>query len=362
MSVPRQPWIHSARVDLGFILLPPVLATLAVAWLAWTGRDIDRIPDWAWLGLIVGVDVAHVWATMYRTYFDRREWRRRPVLFAAIPAGCLAGGIALYAAGPAVFWRVLAYLAVFHFVRQQYGFLRIYSRGDPGPRWIGRWVDAPAVYLAAVYPIVHWHAHLPRNFHWFMEGDFLAAPVGVLLPVLRFAWGAWLTVWGARELVAWRLGQLNVPRVLLVGATAASWYTGIVWLDGDLAFTATNVIAHGIPYLALVWTYWSRSASSARSARGWRRPVAVAVFVGSVLVLGYLEEGLWDGMIWREHPGLFRPFQWLPEAGPVLAGILVPLLAVPQATHYVLDAFIWRLRKGDTGWVSGTLRNPGRSG
>ncbi len=38
--------------------------------------------------------------------------------------------VALYSLGSMVFWRVLAYLAVFHFIRQQYGFMMIYRRND----------------------------------------------------------------------------------------------------------------------------------------------------------------------------------------------------------------------------------------
>ncbi|MCC6273443.1 MAG: hypothetical protein IT572_08250 [Deltaproteobacteria bacterium] len=38
------------------------------------------------------------------------------------------------------------------------------------------------------------------------------------------------------------------------------------------------------------------------------------------------------------------------QKNPRLA-ILVPLLALPQATHYVLDGFIWRMRGGDLEWT-----------
>ena len=34
--------------------------------------------------------------------------------------------MALYSRGELVFWRALAYLAVFHFVRQQYGWMALY--------------------------------------------------------------------------------------------------------------------------------------------------------------------------------------------------------------------------------------------
>jgi len=45
-------------------------------------------------------------------------------LYSLVPVLGLTIGIALYSEGELVFWRVLAYLAVFHFIRQQYGWLR----------------------------------------------------------------------------------------------------------------------------------------------------------------------------------------------------------------------------------------------
>ena len=62
-----------------------------------------------------------------------------------------SAGFGLYQAGEDVFWRVLAYLAVFHFVRQQWGWVAMY-RGrlrerDP----FGLWLDRLAIYLATIY-------------------------------------------------------------------------------------------------------------------------------------------------------------------------------------------------------------------
>ena len=35
-------------------------------------------------------------------------------------------------------------------------------------------LDALTVYGATVAPLVFWHANLPRKFHWFLDGDFVA--------------------------------------------------------------------------------------------------------------------------------------------------------------------------------------------
>ena len=127
---------------------------------------------------VVGVDVAHVWSTFWRVYADPQELRRRPVLYAALPATAYALGVLAYTAGPLVFWRILAYVAVFHFVRQQYGWVALYRRkngenGEPGAAWERR-LDMATIYGATVAPLVFWHANMPRRFHWFLDGDFVA--------------------------------------------------------------------------------------------------------------------------------------------------------------------------------------------
>jgi hypothetical protein len=44
--------------------------------------DIEsEIPDWAWILLIVGIDVAHVYSSIHRTYVDPHELSRRPILY-----------------------------------------------------------------------------------------------------------------------------------------------------------------------------------------------------------------------------------------------------------------------------------------
>jgi hypothetical protein len=73
----------------------------------------------------------------------------------------------------------------------------------------------------------------------------------------------------------------------------------------------------------------------------WSLPLAI----GALLVLAFVEEGLWDGLVWREHLALFPGFASLPAIeSDTWLGVVVPLLAVPQLTHYVIDGVIWRLK------------------
>jgi hypothetical protein len=48
-------------------------------------------------------------------------------------------------------------------------------------------------------------------------------------------------------------------------------------------------------------------------------------------------------MVWRERGEIFGLFAALPQLMSKEAlAIIVPLLSLPQTTHYVLDGFIWK--------------------
>ena len=174
LALARRPWLFSPVLDISVFLGSALLSMIALGVGHFLGVLHSETPDWAWVPFVLLLDVAHVYSTGFRVYFDRNEVRRRPLLYGGVPVICLVAGVLLYAAGDLVFWRVLAYLAVFHFVRQQYGWVALY-RAKAGERvaWERR-LDNAAIYLATVFPLAYWHAHLPRQFTWFIEQDFVS--------------------------------------------------------------------------------------------------------------------------------------------------------------------------------------------
>jgi hypothetical protein len=355
----KQPWIYSARVD-GVFILAPALVVTALALLFRGSLAAASVQPWMWGVLIIGVDVAHVYSTLYRTYADPAEFNARRTLYTLVPLLCWIGGTLLYCMGPLVFWRAIAYLAVFHFVRQQYGFMMIYARGERGHPPLHRALDQAVIYLATLYPLIYWHTHLPRQFEWFIAGDFVSLPFPALNSAALAVYIVCLGLYAAKEARAWlREKTFNIPKNVLLAGTALSWWTGIVLFNNDLAFTAANVIAHGIPYMALIWIYGRNQGEiepgkkllNLVSFRKFFSAAALPLFAGLMILFAYCEEGLWDGMVWAEHRGLFRPFAALPAIDDKMTlAWLVPLLALPQLTHYVLDAFIWRMREKGTPW------------
>src|ERR1051325_8042213 len=122
----REWWLFGPRADV-CVFGGSALASLLLLWVgARAGVLEGDSPEWAWVPAVLLVDVAHVYASMFRVYFDVEELKSRAALYMLAPAIALALGVALYSEGEALFWRALAYLAVFHFVRQQYGWVALY--------------------------------------------------------------------------------------------------------------------------------------------------------------------------------------------------------------------------------------------
>src|ERR1700754_904574 len=126
-------WLFSRNTDLAVFLGSAVVSLLALWIGARAGVLNGDAPDWAWVPAVLLIDVAHVWSTVFRVYLDKDEMQRRPTLYWLVPVISFAIGVALYSEGEVVFWRALAYVAVFHFVRQQYGWVALY-RAQVGER------------------------------------------------------------------------------------------------------------------------------------------------------------------------------------------------------------------------------------
>lgn len=351
------PWIHSRWLDMPFILAPPFVTLLLVLLFPqWFGPDA-MLTEVHWLVLVLLIDVAHVYSTIYRTYLDKEAVRHYRFQLVWLPLFAFVTMVLLHSSSREWFWRCMAYLAVFHFVRQQYGFMRLYARKDLVPPW-KRHLDGVAIYAATLAPMLYWHFSYPRRFDWFVEGDLVGANVPALANGVLVLHAIVLVLYGVSELLLFaRGGTFNLPKNVLVIGTAISWAMGIIWYNGDVTFTLFNVVGHGVPYMALVWAYGRRKRERAtepgRLARVFFSLRAVPVYLLILFLLAFFEEGLWNSMVWHEHASIFGLFSGLPALdGHIVLSFLVPLLSLPQVTHYIIDAFIWRMRpeKDKDGW------------
>jgi hypothetical protein len=340
-SIRQNKWLFSPSVDLS-VFLGSAVVSLLLLFIGAQYRLLDQdSPDWTWISAVLLIDVAHVWATSFRVYFDTEELKRRPFLYTLVPLFGYLIGVALYSESALTFWRVLAYIAVFHFVRQQYGWVALY-RAKLGERnRVTWWIDAAAVYLATIYPLAFWMTALPRNFEWFVQNDFANIPAlvpQILFPIYVLSL---IVYFGKSIYFYFAEGFLNPGKDIIVATTAVCWYVGIVALNSDYAFTVTNVIIHGVPYFALV--YWYTKARKETATRVYKTLSSNwLVFLATLWMLAYVEELFWHRGVWHERMWIFGAAENGGWDWTNLKIFLVPLLAVPQLTHYVLDGFLWK--------------------
>ena len=81
---------------------------------------------WLIAFLIFGLlDYPHVHATLFRTYLDKAEIARKKKLYIAVPILALIVSISIYHISAILFYSYLAYFTIFHFIRQQYGWMDV---------------------------------------------------------------------------------------------------------------------------------------------------------------------------------------------------------------------------------------------
>ena len=375
-SGPGRHWFVSPTFDLSLFHGPVWLCWLIVFLLPERVREL-ALPTWVWVSVVLVIDVGHVWSSIYRTYLDPTARQTHKLLLRWLPLLCFAPLFMLALHSDGLFWRVLAYIAVFHFIKQQVGVAALYRykslQGhalDSVAKTALARADKLTVYAGTICPVIFWHFSPQRSFHWFIPGDFLGLDF-LADWIVGLPGGAWLTAsailifkafWFG-SLAYWllthlyykaRLG-LSVPlgKGLWIVGTWINWYLGIVYFDSDLVFTLTNVVAHGAPYYGLIGLYGYRKLKSggygAGSPRLPKRLSAqcalIAVFFLAVLALALGEEYLWSFLIYRDHAAFFEAGFAFPIAEvttPFWRAFFIAALSLPQVVHYLLDGFIWK--------------------
>lgn len=78
-------WLCSRGIDLTVFFGSAVLSLILLAVGAQAGILNGDTPEWTWISAILLVDVAHVWSTSFRVYFDTEELKRRFWLYLLVP-------------------------------------------------------------------------------------------------------------------------------------------------------------------------------------------------------------------------------------------------------------------------------------
>jgi hypothetical protein len=337
-------WLFSKNIDLS-TLFAPVWVIWVVLFLLPNSILTINTPLWVWVVFVLLIDVSHVWSTIFRTYFDKEERRNHYKILWIIPLVSFIILFTIASESSMWFWRILAYLAVFHFMKQQYGFFALYSIPTKAKQAKRLMPDKAVLYFSMLFPVIYWHFHA-RDFNWFVNNDFFHFANSFnemwsfLIPIYFLVILGWLL----EEFFLIRGNKISfsLGRILWLLTTAANWYIGIIYFNSDLAFTTTNIIAHGVPYFVLI-IYYQNSKPKKAKTKYLPYVFATTVLLGS-FAFAFSEEFFWDLLFNQDKGGVFGNFfNYSEVSNPILVAFFLALLTLPQVVHYVLDGFIWKV-------------------
>ena len=111
--------------------------------------------------------------------------------------------------------------------------------------------------------------------------------------------------------------------------------------------------------MALVWIWRRKSTQTVQNNSLLTKVFSkqgIILFLASLIAFAYLEELIWDAFVWHEHQSVFSWFKsGYNQLDDFWLKLLVPLLSLPQLVHYVIDGFIWKIKKDNFKWANQVL-------
>ena len=356
---PKQNWVLDPVQDFLFIIAAPLIC-LGLAVLAMQYYGAARGATMVIMAHVV-LTVAHHMPTFIRIYGDldllqRFKWNFLlgpvvPVLFSVAVLGYIN-----YHQYPVEYFLYLyIFLALWdpwHFLRQHFGFMRIYDRHNKAPVklasnmdwaicgiWFVHIMAASADWIPGLLEDLYRNTHIPL---------LLVLPQGFIGALKTITW--WFAVAASAVYavyLVWCLRRgyyVSIAKLALLSCTFGVMY--FTYTPNDLILQlvpawgfkvgfATLGIVHMTQYLAIVWRYDQRIAQQGRARANWFQKlhgqrtavgVALAAVVYVLFCIGY------GNVITTSHEN-----RWL-------MSILLAVGFTSTLMHYYFDGFIWRVR------------------
>jgi hypothetical protein len=327
-SLARDRYIVSPGFDWLFFIGSPLLAVAAIfAALRFVPAERVEVVVLSYLA------VGHHVPTFLRAYSDPDELAEHRWRLTVVPIAVVYVMVLLFAFES----RLLSLVFIwdqYHFVRQHYGFMRLYDAKNGNlAADVGRF-DQPLCFALFLAIIAH------SDFYAFLYTEGLYE-LGVLLPmwlgpVLREA-----TLWGAGGVATFWLADLArqaargqpiaLPKLAILASTYAVWAWSYSVLSAPLLSYSISACFHCVQYDALAWWYNHRKADTLGERPG------SAVF-------RYLHT---RNHIWLYAACIFAYGFLSRWGGESLPALVFFVNRTTGLLHYYFDSFIWRVRKAE---------------
>jgi len=276
--------------------------------------------------LFVCFDLFHVYVGIGTAWVFPDQWTNRRLFYFGFPALCFAAYSGLFALSPGLFAMIYAYASIFHFSRQQIGWMRATGRrGLFFSSWESTLNDL-AIY-SATFGFVAYRVFDRPGATWFVEGDlgflsFLPSK-GILAfaLVVNAAYLVWQTI------IAIKHKYVNVSKNLVWFTTFLVWGVSFVMFKAvTVGAVALIVVHHASPFVVLSFFYVRHRRQEGH--RSYFGPFAFLAVAGAALMLSSMEQAVsaeWSFLSYFSNLRFIEPF-----------------LAMIATYHYAIDSFFWR--------------------
>lgn len=298
-------------------------------------------------------DVPHVWGTIYKTYLDKSQLEKHKALYIWIPLITFIVLLILTLADSTLYllFFVLAFFAVFHFIKQQLWFIMLYAYKEINKSNTSILMDKILAWIITWWPILYWFSNLDtRNYNWFTNDDFIKLP-DILFPaiwyisILFWLFYIWYEIFRYKK---WEI--LNIWKYLYILWTFFVWFYWIVWTNSMLIFWLWNMLLHGWNFFAI--TYYSTKDRINKwlfktyKIFNFFANKNIFLFILPLFIIWFIEQSTWA--LFLDNEEFFHYFynmklyELFKNINIYVFSITIALLALPQTTHYILDGIIWK--------------------
>jgi hypothetical protein len=348
-----QPWIINWYTDcLGLFLVPFFFITLALFNLPPYAGNNPKLLGLLILFVLI-IDWAHIFAQYPRIFSNPLESKKMRWIYPLsylllLPLVTLSLGFFSIMFVDTI----LVYFVIFHFIKQHFGFVKIFSKTDgPKTKWQNISEDL-FIYLSMWTPVISWHVtSIGYDYKWTNLFFKIPGADHMMRPLWGFYFLSCLIYIWMESCRTKRNQFFNIPKNLSIFSAMAGW--GVITLlphsTSLIIFTVT--LTHDLSYTYLVWAIGRRDAKmingrikmlSWNSGLGFFFYLIVLILISHVVMVIHLEltkDHNWNYLIYGELFNSIKSNQmWLTNFG-------WSLFFATQAHHYFIDRYLWKREK-----------------
>jgi hypothetical protein len=227
----------------------------------------------------------------------------------------------------------VAYLAAFHFIRQEYGWMKISSAFDKTlPNSIAT-LDKITTYTMTIVPFI-WLSRKENAGFWYEHGDVFLIPDIIASIGLYFFWLIVFLFLFFNTIHALKTKTLNLSKFLVFINTFFGWYVSFIFIESGWIRVLYLICHHGIPYYFIVFRT-ERITQNYILLKSLGRYKYLFLYLACAIFMYFFIQLEDSSLIYISRKN-YR----------FLNAFFYGFFLTPQLVHFMIDAFIWKKRIG----------------